>query len=54
MKLLIRKLYCPYCLRLVHGKEQTKENHTIILCGRCGHTIRSWEGDVWKPVKVQL
>ncbi|MFH0809331.1 MAG: Com family DNA-binding transcriptional regulator [Pseudomonadota bacterium] len=51
MKLLIRKLFCGNCQRLVQAREQAVDNRLLIQCPRCGQTIRMRDGPVWKPVK---
>lgn len=53
MKLLIKRIYCPKCQRLVRGREQREGrfDRTHILCSRCGKLLYIWNGITWRFVR---
>ncbi len=48
MKLCVKKVYCPSCRKLANCREQITNNTLRVVCSRCGGTIWTKEGTVWK------
>jgi RNase P subunit RPR2 len=51
MKLVVKKIYCPNCQKLVNGQEQMVNGQVRVLCSRCERLLRFWDGVVWKHVR---
>ncbi|MDD5082824.1 MAG: hypothetical protein PHU08_05560 [Dehalococcoidales bacterium] len=48
MKLIIKKIYCRNCQRLVKAKEQTTNGNTSVTCPRCNQSLWVRSGLNWK------
>jgi len=48
MKLIIKKLFCHECQKLVRTREQKSGRETQIICTQCGRLLYSWNGLRWK------
>lgn len=51
MKLLVKRLYCWGCCKLVRGKEQPNNGNIQVLCTICGKLLWLWNGIRWKSVR---
>lgn len=51
MKLLVKRLYCGSCHKLVKGREQKNNDNTNVMCGMCGKLLWIWNGLRWKPIR---
>ncbi len=51
MRLLIKKLYCPSCQKLVKGNEQVVDNIAQVVCPRCKRVLCFWNGIIWRYTK---
>jgi hypothetical protein len=47
MRLLIKKMYCPHCQRLIKGKEESVNGLTHVNCSVCNRPIWSYNGIHW-------
>ena len=50
MRLCVKKVYCPYCQRLVGCRAEKNDKKVRILCGREGHLLYIWNGVTWERV----
>jgi RNase P subunit RPR2 len=50
MKILVKKVFCSACHRLVRGKEQKSNGNMDINCSICGKLIRVWNKLNWRTV----
>ncbi|MFH0914471.1 MAG: hypothetical protein V1849_04180 [Chloroflexota bacterium] len=54
MKTLVKRLYCPYCQKLVAGREERSKDNWRILCSKCSRPIRTWNRHAWSGLKISL
>ncbi|MFH1032771.1 MAG: hypothetical protein V1767_09445 [Chloroflexota bacterium] len=50
MKTLVKKVYCPFCQKLVAGREEKANGNSRVLCSRCGKPVWVHEGISWRYV----
>ncbi len=48
LKLLVKRVYCPVCHKLVRGREQKVETGEHVSCSRCGRLLWLWNGVTWR------
>ncbi len=48
MKLVVHKVYCPRCARLVKGRLQEGNGELRLACPRCNLVIWQHVGQVWR------
>ncbi|MBI2851846.1 MAG: hypothetical protein HYX84_01905 [Chloroflexi bacterium] len=51
MKIVIRKLRCPTCQKLVRGHAQKMNSQLKVLCSACGNPLRLWTGTSWRILR---
>ena len=51
MKIVIKKVRCPKCERLVRVREQTHDGVIQLSCIRCGQLIWVWDGIKWRQIR---
>ncbi len=45
----VKKVYCPFCRRLIKPKEtKSDESSIIISCPRCQTELYNWNGLRWR------
>jgi RNase P subunit RPR2 len=49
MKMLIKRVYCPFCRKLVRAREEASGHNTLIMCTQCGRQLYDWNGIRFKP-----
>jgi hypothetical protein len=54
MKLLVKRLYCANCQKLVRGKEQKTGATLSIVCGKCQKPICINGDSGWKHIKYSV
>jgi RNase P subunit RPR2 len=47
-KLVVKKTYCPDCKKLVKTREQKSNDHLVVLCPKCSHTLWTRYGMTWR------
>lgn len=50
MKIVVKKVHCPTCQKLVRGREQKMNNQLQVLCSACSRPLRLWTGTSWRPL----
>lgn len=53
MKILVKRLHCSKCQRLVRGTEKKASGTAQIVCSRCGKVLRTAVISGWRPVKAE-
>ncbi len=51
MKIIVKRIYCSKCQRLVRGREDKTGNASCIVCVRCGKVLRVADGVAWRSVR---
>jgi hypothetical protein len=51
MKIVVKKIHCPKCERLVSVREQVGNGVTQLFCMRCGQLLWQWDGIKWRQVR---
>jgi hypothetical protein len=51
MKIVIKKIHCPKCERLVRVREQTHDGAIRLSCVRCEQPICVWDGIKWRQIR---
>ena len=51
MKIVVKKVHCPKCERLVSVREQAGSEITQLFCTRCGQLLWQWDGIKWRQVR---
>lgn len=51
MKIVVKKVYCPKCERLVSVREQAGTELTQLFCTRCGQLLWQWDGIKWRQIR---
>ncbi len=49
MKMLIKRVYCPFCRKLVRAREEASGHNTLVICTQCGRQLYDWNGIRFKP-----
>lgn len=47
MKVCVKRLHCPHCLRLVRCVEQKGNGVVNVTCPRCKNLLYTWNGVAW-------
>lgn len=53
MKLIVKKIYCPTCQKLVMPVEEKTANGAKVNCPKCKNTIWTKEVSDWRYTKVE-
>ena len=48
IKLVVKKIYCRSCKRLVRGKERKTNNQLELVCPRCNRILWTHNDLVWR------
>jgi len=48
MKLIVKRMYCPTCLKLIRARDEKAGSEIQVICTQCGTILYSWNGIRWK------
>ncbi|MGA2158286.1 MAG: hypothetical protein ABSG90_03600 [Dehalococcoidia bacterium] len=49
MKMIVKKVYCPFDHKLVRAREEASGRNKLIICTQCGRQLYDWNGIRFKP-----
>jgi len=54
MKLVVKKIYCSVCMRLVRGQQEKNGSQLRLICPRCKRLLWSYDGHFWHYAKSAI
>lgn len=51
MKLVVKKVFCSHCKKLIKGIEQATDGDIRVSCPDCKTPLWLWDGITWRHLK---